>query len=82
MVECEEFRKWLENNTEYSPAVISDNVSRIKRADHILKWSGDEAYLFYLEKEPVFVELSVSVKSQIRKSVKLYAAYIKELTSL
>jgi hypothetical protein len=82
MVECKEFRKWLESNTEYSPAVINDNVSRIKRADRILKWSSDDTYLFYLENEPVFVELSVSVKSQIRKSVKLYAACMKELESL
>ena len=77
MIECEEFRLWLNENTNYSSAVIGDHVSRMKRADSILTWNNDETYLFFLEKEPVFIELSVSVRSQLRKAVKLYEAYVK-----
>ena len=42
MIEAEQFKEWLKNNTTYSDAVICDTVSRIKRADSILEWSDDE----------------------------------------
>ena len=42
MIDSKEFKLWLNNNTEYSPAVIGDNVSRMKRADSILEWSNDD----------------------------------------
>ena len=44
MIEAEQFKEWLKNNTTYSDAVICDTVSRIKRADSILEWSDDEVY--------------------------------------
>jgi nitrogenase molybdenum-iron protein alpha/beta subunit len=75
MIQTEDFKKWLKDNTEYSDAVICDTVSRIRRADSILVWNDTDTYLFYLEKEKRFVDLSVSVRSQIRKAVKLYSAY-------
>lgn len=77
MIDSKEFKSWLNNNTEYSTAVIGDNVSRMKRADSMLEWNNDEAYLFYLEKESAFIELSVSVRSQLRKAIKLYSEYAK-----
>lgn len=77
MVQAEEFKEWLKSNTSYSDAVITDTVSRIKRADGILEWNGTDTYLFYLEKEEPFKILSVSVRSQIRKATKLYAAYVE-----
>ena len=79
MIDSKEFKLWLNNNTEYSPAVIGDNVSRMKRADSIVEWSNDDTYFFYLEKESAFIELSVSVRSQLRKAVKLYSEYAKVL---
>lgn len=75
MINKQSFREWLENNTDYSKRVINDQISRMSRADAIYEWSEQETYLFYLEKEPAFVELSVSVKSQLRKSAKLYMKY-------
>lgn len=75
MVKTEDFKKWLKNNTEYSDAVICDTASRVRRADSILEWDNTETYLFYLEKEKGFGALSVSVRSQMRKAVKLYSAY-------
>lgn len=44
MVDTEQFKKWLKDNTQYSDAVISDMSSRIKRADNILTWYDDEVY--------------------------------------
>lgn len=79
MIEIENFKGWLKKNTEYSDAVIGDTVSRMKRADSILAWDNTDTYLFYLEKEQQFDALSVSVRSQIRKAVKLYSIYIETL---
>ena len=76
MVNSEDFKKWLKENTKYSDAVICDIASRIRRADSILEWNDTETYIFYLEKEKNFGSLSVSVRSQIRKAVKLYSAYV------
>ena len=77
MVQVDSFKEWLKNNTEYSDAVIGDTASRMKRADSILEWNDTDTYLFYLEKEQKFEILSVSVRSQMRKAVKLYSAYAK-----
>lgn len=68
----EGFKKWLTTNTNYSDRVISDIVSRLKRADRILTVRPEELYLFELEHTEEFNKISTSVKSQIRKSVRLY----------
>ncbi len=81
MIQLDKFGDWLHNNTEYSNAVIGDTLSRMKRADRILEWNDSDTYLFYLEKEKQFEALSVSVRSQIRKAVKLYIAYTTEAKS-
>lgn len=72
MVDTINFKQWLLENTTYSEAVITDTISRIKRADSILEWYDDEVYQFYLEREEAYKKLSVSVRSQIKKAVKLY----------
>lgn len=72
MVNTDLFREWLETNTDYSTPVIRDILSRIKRADAILTWQNDEVYIFYLERQEKFKELSPTVRSQLKKSVKLY----------
>lgn len=75
MIEIEPFRKWLKTNTSYSDAVICDTISRVKRADNILKWSDAEVYQFYLEHSENYKVLSVSVRSQLKKAVALYRNY-------
>lgn len=75
MIEIEKFKCWLKENTSYSNAVISDTVSRIKRADGILAWQDEDVYLFYLERKAEYKFLSVSVRSQIKRAVKLYSDY-------
>lgn len=72
MINTVQFRAWLKENTSYSDAVINDTVSRAKRADGILEWYDDEVYQFYLERNEKYQALSSSVRSQIKKAVKLY----------
>lgn len=69
---------WLTANKDYSKETISNTVSRIKRADNILPWFNDIVYQFRLEQESAYQALSVSVRSQIKKAVKLYFDYIKQ----
>lgn len=76
MIEQSEFKEWLHSNTKYTDAVISDVVSRVKRADLMIEWNGEETYQFFLERELSYKELSVSVRSQIKRAVKLYAEYV------
>ena len=73
-----DLRWYKRKNLEYSPAVVGDIVSRIKRANRILEFNLDDAYQFYLEHEEAYKVLSVSVRSQIKKAVRLYRAYMKK----
>lgn len=75
MVNTSGFKQWLSENTTYSHEVINDMASRMKRADNLLEFYNDEIYLFYLEKQDNFKQLSISVRSQVRKSVKLYLSF-------
>ena len=71
------FKTWLTANKNYSKATISNTVSRMKRADKILPWFNDIVYQFRLEQEPAYQALSCSVRSQIKKAVKLYFEFIE-----
>lgn len=75
MVDTESFKKWLGENTTYSDAVIGDMSSRVKRVDNILEWYDDEVYQFYLEQDEQYKTLSVSVRSQLKRAVKLYRQF-------
>ena len=70
------FKQWLISNTTYSNRVISNIVSRLNRADRMHPVYPEEVYLFELEHTEDFKKLSVTVKSQIRKVVKLYLQYV------
>ena len=72
-----EFRKWLDANTTYTTATKSNVVSRLKRANMILPVETKNVYLFNLSQEKEFQGLTVSVKSQVRRAVKLYLQYIE-----
>ena len=75
MIKVSEFKAWMDSHTEFSDKVKSDVVSRLKRADAILPWTSDETYIFFLGKKSEFNSLSISVKSQIRRSLKLYRSF-------
>lgn len=77
-MKLDEFKLWLINTTEYSTDTIGDIVSRFKRATKILDWYNDPVYLFNLERTTEFQALSCSVKSQLKKAVKLYFIFINE----
>ena len=72
MIDAVQFKSWLRANTSYSDAVIGDTISRMKRADSLLEFTKEEVYIFHLEHRPEFKKLSSSVRSQIKKAVKLY----------
>ena len=82
MVDVEQFKEWLREETDYTDAVVGDIGSRLKRADKILECNGEETYFFYLEKMDSYQGLTVSVKSQIKKSVKLYYEYLRRTNKL
>lgn len=77
MIDYEQFKEWLKENTTYTDNVITDIISRIKRANSILSYDSSETYLYYMEQQEAFKNLSVSVRSQIRKAIRLYGQYEK-----
>lgn len=79
MIDVMMFKDWLSENTNYSKAVISDMASRMKRADKIVTWEPTTIYLYKLEQSDSFKKLGVSVKSQMRKAVKSYIEFTKDM---
>ena len=75
MIEEKEFRTWINANKNYSYKVVSDIISRVRRADRIIEWHNDEIYLFELERNDEFKQLTMTVRSQIRGAVKMYFEY-------
>ena len=71
------FREWLDDNTEYTKATKSNIVSRLKRANNICPIINEPVYLFNLSQESEFQTLTVSVKSQVRRAVKMYFKFME-----
>jgi len=71
------FREWLDDNTEYTKATKSNIVSRLKRANNICPIINEPVYLFNLSQESEFQILTVSVKSQVRRAVKMYFKFME-----
>lgn len=79
-----EFVDWLTKELKYTPKAARDVVSRCKRAESILSandFTDTDLYLFKLNQENAFKVLSVSVRSQIRRAIRLHTAY-KEKNNL
>lgn len=75
MIDYIDFKKWLETNTSYSERTIGNILSRLKRADSFLPWFAEDIYIFRLENTEGFTKLNCSVRSQLRKAVRLYYEY-------
>ena len=60
-------------------ASIKDIISRMRRANNILIFRNEDIYLFKLEQCEEFQMASVSVKSQMRRAIRLYFQYLKEM---
>lgn len=69
-----EFAEWLINEKKYNKKVASDIVSRFKRALTFIEVPDkfEENIISDLDANPRFKELSSSIKSQMRRSLRLY----------
>ena len=78
MVDINQFQGWL-RESPLTMKVQRDTVSSLKRADKIspIPSEPDAQYVFTLEQTPEFRELSVSVRSQLKRAVNLYSDYMK-----
>lgn len=79
-----EFSIWLKSNKGFSDAAANDVSSRLRRACSFydIDWEADlDSNLFSLGRKEEFKQLTVSVKSQLRRSVKLYAEFLLSETS-
>lgn len=82
MEDRQAFSEWLRENKKYSDRSISDVFSRLNRANTILpNHELNHYYIPDLEQTAEFEELDVSVKSQIRKAIRLKMSYLAQLSS-
>lgn len=74
------FLEWLLIQKDFSQRAANDVVSRIKRANRIcyIEDIPNDKYVFELERESEFKELSVSVRSQMKRATTLYCNYLQE----
>lgn len=72
-----EFLEWLKNEKKLTLRSARDVVSRFKRANSIVQMPNiiDKNYLYILEQQDDFSQISNSVKSQIKRSINLYIEY-------
>lgn len=77
----ETFEEWLISSKNYSVRSAHDVISRCKRAEKILPFEGipDSYYIFTLEQQQAFRDLSVSIKSQIKRTLCLRAEYLGQI---
>lgn len=77
----EEFATWLREVKHYSSdRSISDVFSRLNRANHILPFRENGIDLYYLtdlEQQPQYRELQTSIRSQVKKAIKLKIAFLQ-----
>lgn len=79
MDERQAFAEWLRKDKKYTDRSISDVFSRLNRANMILpNHEMNRYFITDLERMTEFEELEVSVKSQIRKAIRLKLAYLDQ----
>lgn len=79
--EPNKFSEWLRTEKGYSDRSISDVFSRLNRAHNFLPDHEINQYLITdLEQLDDFNNLTVAVKSQIRKAIRLKLTFINEIT--
>jgi DNA (cytosine-5)-methyltransferase 1 len=73
----EQFALWLDETQSFSVKTKRDIVSRLKRADSICRLPSrpDPYYIFRLEQSSQYDNLPPSIRSQLKRSVSLYADY-------
>lgn len=75
-----EFRAWLVSTRHYTPRTVSNVVSRLRRASRILQLGclpiDPLDAIHALERKGEFVGLPSSVRSQIKKAIRLHSEYV------
>lgn len=80
--ERQAFSEWLRKTKKYSDRSISDVFSRLNRANTILpNHEINHYFITDLERTNEFDELEVSVRSQIRKAIRLKIAYLNSVAT-
>jgi len=72
------FREWLIASKSLTKNSASDVVSRIKRAKNIMEidvFLDIETLLFHFMGKPAFKALTITVRSQLKRAVKLYKEF-------
>lgn len=80
-MDIQNFKIWLTNSEKYSIKTVENIISRIQRVNRFKKIDMNEdidLYLLILSKNGKFKMLSSSVKSQLKKAVKLYYQFNEE----
>ncbi len=77
-VNKEPFVGWLIDVQNFTPRTASDTLSRVRRADKICPLEGapNDFYYCSLQQTDEYIELSTSVRSQIKRALTLYYTYI------
>jgi DNA (cytosine-5)-methyltransferase 1 len=76
--EYNDFREWLQNTKSFAKASADDVVSRIKRAKTIMEIDVPldiETLLFHFMGKPAFKNLTTTVKSQLKRAIKLHREF-------
>jgi hypothetical protein len=77
-IDAERFRDWLSQREQFSDRVMSDTVSRTRRALTLVNSvaaSTEAEAVFRLTQAHGFSELRVDVQSQLKKAMRLYYAF-------
>ena len=74
------FVDWLVHFQHYSQRSASDTLSRVRRADKMCRLDGapNDFYFYTLQQSKEYNELSVSVRSQIKRALSLYNNFITQ----
>lgn len=74
------FVDWLVHFQHYSQCSASDTLSRVRRADKMCRLDGapNDFYFYTLQQTKEYNELSVSVRSQIKRALSLYNSFITQ----
>ena len=74
------FVDWLVRFQHYSQRSASDTLSRVRRADKMCRLDGapNDFYFYTLQQTKDYNELSVSVRSQIKRALSLYNSFITQ----
>lgn len=75
------FDQWLKEKFNYIDKSARDVRSRVKRASKYIdptKNVSDDELVFTMTQHPEFKILSMTVRSQLKRSIKLYREYLSE----